>query len=75
MTSADMLNCKCLRYWVIPQEEPCWLGEVVLGRVPAAGGGVAATLAGQAAACGTAVWVTPRAGLQSFSLAYSPPPE
>ena len=54
MTSADIPNCECLRYWVIPQEEPCWLGEVVLRRVPAAGGGAVAILTRQGVACGTA---------------------
>lgn len=72
MTSADILNCECLLFWVIPQEEPCWLGEVVLQVVHGAGGEVPAAPTGQGALPGTVVSSITPVPLQSFSPARSP---
>jgi hypothetical protein len=69
MASADIFDCACLRFWVIPQEEPCWLGEVVLQVVPGVGGGVPVALTGPGAPPGTIISSITPFPLQSFSQA------
>ena len=64
---------ECLRFWVIQQEEPCWLGEVVLMGVRVAGDGAPVTRTGQVMPCAAAVKAFTQVVAQSFSPPHSSP--
>jgi len=72
MTGADIFSSECLRFWVIQQEEPCWLGEVVLEGVRTAGGRAPATRIRQDVPGSAVVSGFTPAAAQSLSLLPSP---
>ena len=63
---------ECLRFWVIQQEEPCWLGEVVLEGVRVAGDGAPFARIGLVMACTAAIESFTQAA-ESFSPPHSSP--